>query len=103
MLTASQTSPYLNRTVLQRTIKYLPKLRGLHVIGCLGVTHVDILSVTEYIPHLESLAITVMEPVSSLFRLVVNPSILGVVSSSVKHCELHLQVVHACVIRWQSL
>jgi len=56
------TSPYLNRTVLQRTIKYLPKLRGLHVIGCLGVSHVDILSVTEYTPLLESLATTVMEP-----------------------------------------
>ena len=63
----------------------------------------DILSVTEYTPLLESLAITVMEPVSALFRLVVNPSIFGVVSPLVKHCELHLQVIHACVIRWRSL
>ena len=76
MLTASQTSPYLNRTVLQRTIKHLPKLRGLHVIGCLGVSHVDILSLTEHTPLLESLALTILEPVSLLFRPVVGRSIL---------------------------
>lgn len=56
------TSPHLNRTVLQQTIKHLPKLRGLHVIGCLGVSHVDFLSMTEQIPLLESIALTVMEP-----------------------------------------
>ena len=44
----------------------------------------DVLSVTEHTPLLESLAITVMEPVSTLFRLVVNPSTFGVVSPSVK-------------------
>lgn len=76
MLTASQTSPYLNRIVLQRTIKHLPKLRGLHVIGCLGVSHVDVLSVTEHTPLLESLALTITEPVSILFRPVVDRSIL---------------------------
>jgi len=56
------TSPHLNRTVLQQTIKHLPKLRSLHVIGCLGVSHVDFLSVTEQTPLLESIAFTVMEP-----------------------------------------
>ncbi|KAH9973975.1 hypothetical protein BGW80DRAFT_1445030 [Lactifluus volemus] len=55
------TSPYLNRTVLQRTLEHLPKLRGLHIIGCLRVTHVDVLSVTEHTPLLQSLAFTVME------------------------------------------
>jgi len=64
---------------------------------------VDVLAVTEHTPLLESLAITVMEPVSTLFRLVVNPSTFGVVSPSVKHSELPLQVIHACVIRWQLL
>lgn len=53
----------------------------------------DVLSVTEYTPLLESLAITVMEPVSTLFCLVVNPSIFGIVSPSVKHRELPLQVI----------
>jgi len=56
------TSPHLNRIVLQRTIQRLPKLQGLHIIGCLGVSHIDILSVTEHTPVLESLALTVMEP-----------------------------------------
>jgi hypothetical protein len=74
----SQTSPHLNRTVLQRTIKRLPKLRGLHVIGCLRVTHVDVLSATEYTPLLQSLAFTVMETVSTLFLPIVNRSIVGV-------------------------
>ncbi|KAH9996258.1 hypothetical protein BJV77DRAFT_942450 [Russula vinacea] len=54
-------SPHLNRTVLQQTIKHLPKLRELHVIECLGVSHVDVLSVTEHTPLLEDLALTVME------------------------------------------
>ena len=54
----------------------------------------DVLSTTEYTPLLESLAITVMEPVSTLFCQVVNPSIFGIVSPSVKHRELPLQVIH---------
>lgn len=57
----------MNRTVLQQTVKHLPKLRELHVIGCLGVSHVDVLSVTEHTPLLEALALTVMESVSFLF------------------------------------
>ncbi|KAI9513389.1 hypothetical protein F5148DRAFT_971713 [Russula earlei] len=44
------------------TIQRLTKLRGLHVIGCPGVSHVDILSVTDHTPLIESLAFTVMEP-----------------------------------------
>jgi hypothetical protein len=78
MLTVLQTSPHLNKTVLQRTVEHLPKLRGLHVIGCLRVTHVDVLSATEYIPHLQSLAFTVMETVSTLFFPIVGRSMVGV-------------------------
>lgn len=52
------TSPYLNRTVLQSTVHHLPRLRGFYVIGCPTVTHVDTLTVTEYTPLLESLALT---------------------------------------------
>lgn len=54
-------SPYLNRTVLQNTVQHLPRLRGFYVVGCLRVTHVDILTVTEYTPDLESLALTVWD------------------------------------------
>jgi hypothetical protein len=97
MLTVSQTSPYLNRTVLQRTLEHLPKLRGLHIIGCLRVTHVDVLSVTEHTPLLQSLAFTVMETVSTLFFPIVNRSIVGVlwllkrprIPSLVTHAVLH--------------
>jgi hypothetical protein len=72
----------LNRTVLQQTVKHLPKLRELQVVGCLGVSHVDVLSVTEHTPLLEALALTVMESVSSLF--------LPVVSRSISELSVHL-------------
>jgi len=61
-------SPHLNRTILQRTVQHLPKLRGLQIIGCWGVSHVDVLSVTEHTPLIESLALAIMEPVSTVFR-----------------------------------
>jgi hypothetical protein len=40
------------------------------------VSHVDVLSATEHTPLLESLALTIIEPVSILFCPVVNRSIL---------------------------
>jgi hypothetical protein len=106
MLTVPQTSPHLNRTVLQGTIKNLPKLRALHVIGCLRVTHVDVLSATEYAPLLQSLAFTVIETVSTIFFLIENRSIVGVfevISVYGRAPANTIQVTHAVLYSWADI
>ncbi|THH09233.1 hypothetical protein EW146_g8741 [Bondarzewia mesenterica] len=50
-----------NSCILDSTLPHLPKLRGLHIIGCPGVDHVDILRATVHTPLLESLAISTSE------------------------------------------
>ncbi|KAI0267493.1 hypothetical protein BC834DRAFT_871545 [Gloeopeniophorella convolvens] len=61
-------STYLNNTVLQKTVEHLLKLRGLHVIECLRVSHVDVLTATERTPLLENLAITITDTHANLPR-----------------------------------
>ena len=46
----------LNSNILTSMLPYLPRLRGLHIIGCPGVDHVAIVHALRHFPLLESLA-----------------------------------------------
>ncbi|KAI0058481.1 hypothetical protein BV25DRAFT_1891370 [Artomyces pyxidatus] len=48
----------MNNTILKRTVAHLPKLRGLHIVGCQHVSYIDVLNATEHTPLLETLAFT---------------------------------------------
>ncbi|KAH7919397.1 hypothetical protein BV22DRAFT_1040932 [Leucogyrophana mollusca] len=52
----------LNETVLESTVVQLPKLLGLHVVGCSKISHVVILKTVLHTPLLEELSFTVIEP-----------------------------------------
>jgi len=64
---STQASQYANQCILSRTLESVPKLRGLHVIGCPNIFHVEVLSLLERSPHLESLAFTMNVCAHALF------------------------------------
>jgi len=52
-------STELNNTVLEKALSHLPRLLGLHIIGCPNIDHVKVLKLISHTPLLESLAFTV--------------------------------------------
>jgi hypothetical protein len=49
----------LNEVVLESALSCLPRLRGLHVVGCPKVDHLAVLRLVSHTPLLESLAVTI--------------------------------------------
>lgn len=56
----------LNSNILTSMLPYLPRLRGLHIIGCPGVDHVAIVHALRHFPLLESLAFSMSDTNRSL-------------------------------------
>ncbi|PCH36878.1 hypothetical protein WOLCODRAFT_127783 [Wolfiporia cocos MD-104 SS10] len=51
----------LNDCVLESTLSQLPRLTGLHIMGCPRIDHHSVLRLTSHTPNLESLAFTCWE------------------------------------------
>lgn len=56
----------LNEIVLENVLKTLPRLRGLHVVGCPRVDHICVLGLLSNTPLLENLTFTTSECSKSL-------------------------------------
>ncbi|KAH7906943.1 hypothetical protein BJ138DRAFT_558559 [Hygrophoropsis aurantiaca] len=55
-------SPDLHESILDATVAQLPRLRGLHVIGCPKIGHASMLQAVMHTPLLEDLSLTIIEP-----------------------------------------
>ncbi|THV02195.1 hypothetical protein K435DRAFT_963236 [Dendrothele bispora CBS 962.96] len=51
----------LNELVLESVLRYLPDLRGLHVIGCPQIDHTCVLRLIKHLPSLDSLSLGVSD------------------------------------------
>ncbi|KAF8128660.1 hypothetical protein EV363DRAFT_1451638 [Boletus edulis] len=49
----------MDATVLNATLAHLPRLRGLHVIGCPRITHITVLKALSHTPDIRELSFTI--------------------------------------------
>ncbi|TFK29497.1 hypothetical protein FA15DRAFT_664042 [Coprinopsis marcescibilis] len=67
----------LNVETLEAVLKQVPELKGLHVVNCGRIDHVNMLNLVKHVPKIESLSITVAE----------NPSPLPITPPSIGHLK----------------
>lgn len=60
----SQMAQDMDATVLNATLAQLPRLRGLHVIGCPRITHIIVLKALTHTPDLRELTFTIFVRIS---------------------------------------